>query len=454
MATQIKAGIDRIIINPSLGSYLIGYANRKGGAKSIHSDLTATTLVLSSNLKEFYVIISLDLLGVNWEVVDRIKKSIYKLTKIPAKNIRICCAHTHSGPVGWAPEKVTLKEKFSELISKLNLAAIEPITTKGINSNKKYIDKLITDLAKSVKKAFKSLKIVEVKYGITEAEFNINRRNTICNLPADRKKDKSINIVQLIHENNPVATIVNYACHNVGFGPKSNAISSDITGVMRSKIEKEVDGYCLFIQGATGDINPDLEWCKDNTHDINRIGNNIADAIIQKFHSLTKTEINSINSLTDSVKAYIDIPKEIVNVPIKEIPKRMISKLGKVPKWLINSMLDIRYPWKTQLLKDEKGYHTPIEIGVMKLGNILLVSASMEPFVETGLKIKKISNSKMTIFAGYTDGLTGYLPPKSEYKAGGYEIDLVPYFYRLPGIFRKDTEKKAVYKIIELMNSV
>jgi neutral ceramidase len=284
MANQIKAGVNRIIINPPLGTYLIGYANRKGGAKSVHSDLTATALVLCTGLKEYYVIISLDLLGLNWEVVKRIKKAIYKLTKIPAGNIRICCAHTHSGPIAWAPDKVTLKDKFSELISKLNLAAIEPIKTRGINSNKKYIDKLITDLAESAKSALDSLQDVNVKYGITEAEFNINRRNTVCNLSLDRKTDRSINILQFVHEDTPIATIINYACHNVGFGPASNAISSDITGVMRSNIENIIDGYCLFIQGATADLNPiDLELTKDNTPEVNKIGNIIAEAVLNSY---------------------------------------------------------------------------------------------------------------------------------------------------------------------------
>ena len=454
MAAKLNIGIDRITINPPLGTYLIGYANRKGGADSVHSDLTATTLILSTDLKEYYAVVSLDMLGLNCEVVTRIKEKICKLTKIPSKNIRLCCTHTHSAPIGWAHSAISSKDKLHELINKLKLAFIEPIKTKGISSNKKYIDNLVVNISKSAKNALMSLSQVDVMFGKTEADFNINRRNTVCDFSSNRETDKSINIVQFVKQDNVVmATLINYACHNVGFGPKSNSISSDIAGVMRNNVENEIGGLCIFIQGATGDLNPvDLEWSDNNTPEVNELGHVIAKAILSKLPNLEKIEINNISSSTAKVNGYLDVPEQLKGFPIKNIPKIMINKLEKAPKCFINSLLAIRYPWKTKLLKDENGYYTPIDIGVLKIGKILMVSVSMEPFTETCKKVKEKNNFLMTIFAGYTDGLTGYLPPKGEYKSGGYEVELVPYLYRLPGTFREDTEGKVVDKIVELIN--
>jgi neutral ceramidase len=57
---------------------------------------------------------------------------------------------------------------------------------------------------------------------------------------------------------NPLAILVNYACHPVVFGSDNLNYSSDFVGVMRDRVEKAFDQkpLCLFLQGADGDVNP------------------------------------------------------------------------------------------------------------------------------------------------------------------------------------------------------
>ena len=55
----------------------------------------------------------------------------------------------------------------------------------------------------------------------------------------------------------PKAVLVNYSCHPTVLGPDNLHISADYVGVMRRHVEKEIPGAtCLFIFGASGDINP------------------------------------------------------------------------------------------------------------------------------------------------------------------------------------------------------
>ena len=51
-------------------------------------------------------------------------------------------------------------------------------------------------------------------------------------------------------DGNPVATLVNYACHPTIMGPDNKLITPDYPGPVRETVESIVGGTCLFLQGA------------------------------------------------------------------------------------------------------------------------------------------------------------------------------------------------------------
>src|SRR2546427_518483 len=57
-------------------------------------------------------------------------------------------------------------------------------------------------------------------------------------------------------EENPVATIVHYACHPTTMAWQCQYVTPDYPGVVRQVVEQQVGGTCLFLQGATGNITP------------------------------------------------------------------------------------------------------------------------------------------------------------------------------------------------------
>ena len=54
----------------------------------------------------------------------------------------------------------------------------------------------------------------------------------------------------------PLAALVNYTCHPIFAGSASRLISPDYPGPMRRTVERETGATCLFLQGATGNMNP------------------------------------------------------------------------------------------------------------------------------------------------------------------------------------------------------
>ena len=62
--------------------------------------------------------------------------------------------------------------------------------------------------------------------------------------------------VSMIMEENPVATILHYACHGTTIGWQTELFTPDFPGPAREVVEREVGGMCLFLQGATANITP------------------------------------------------------------------------------------------------------------------------------------------------------------------------------------------------------
>lgn len=449
MKNSLKIGVNRIIINPPLGSYLTGYANRKGGATEIHDNLTATSLILSSDMKNFFVLVAVDNLSLNWEIVDRIKFKIEEHLNIPKDNIRVFSSHTHSGPVGWAPVKISIIDRVLDFFSRTRLLPVEPINTKGIVSNSDYFSELVERVGSSVEFAFNKMKKVKVYYSKTSADFSFNRRSKFNKMAP---LDNSIQFIKFVSEDKIIASIINYACHNVLLGPSSNVVSADLAGEVRANLEAEFGGSCLFIQGAAGDINPKSKWSDNSLSDMKLLGKIISDSVIANKEEMVELKEIPILSFTDEVKAYLKTTNKFYKFKLAKVVRNGLNKKLKIPKILIFPMLDFRFPWKIVFDKDRNGYYTSIRIGVLRIGDVIISSVSMEAFNNIGVKVKELSKLPVCIFAGYTDGLTGYLPEEKDFKYGGYEIETVPYFYRLPGSLDSDTAEKVITKLQELMD--
>ncbi len=462
----LKAGVDRIIITPPRGIYLIGYSGRKGGAEEVHSDLTSTALILDDG-NEKLVLISLDLLALNRETVDAIKRGITARLGTAANSIRLFCSHTHSGPIAWPPYKPAIKDRMKYYLYRLMLSAEEPLSTKGIMTNYFYCDWLVKSIIASATRAEANLMDAEINHARTECSIGINRRErlpdgtTVIGWNKEGTVDRSVDILRVSSGAKPVVTIVNYACHACVLGEESNVISADWPGAMRARVEKELGGLCMFIQGACANINPDVEWSDDNRPDVERLGGIVAESVIEAEGRLTKINSLPLSGVTGETNAYLDVPAGMESLSVKRIYRPMLKKGAAmlmegavIPEFMIDPFLDVRYPWKTILNRDDKGYFTPIRTGVIRIGDIAIASVAMETFTETGIETKKASTAPITLFTGYTDGMTGYLPTAEEISFGGYEVDVVAYIYKLPGRFRLDTEKNVRKLLLDQINMI
>lgn len=63
----------------------------------------------------------------------------------------------------------------------------------------------------------------------------------------------------------------------------------------------------------------------------------------------------------------------------------------------------------------------------IRIGPCALIGVPAEPFIEISREIARRSPFPMTLFSGYSNGRSGYLPVRSAYAEGGYEVETSPF---------------------------
>ena len=263
--SHLLAGVARSIITPPEGIYLIGYGDRAKGNTGVHDDLTATALVFDRESVRV-ALVALDILTINEFIVDRVR------ARLAPTEVVICCSHTHSGPIAYADRKSS-------------------------RQNQQYIDLLVDRIVEAVKRAQADLAPARLEYSSGQASVGINRREL---MPDGRMeigrnpggpRDDTVQVLSLwtgTHDEDEtrLATIVNYACHGTVLGPDNLLVSADWMGVMRQKVESELGGLALFLQGATADINPDMYWEDARAFEmVAEQGLGVADAVLDALAS-------------------------------------------------------------------------------------------------------------------------------------------------------------------------
>jgi len=425
--TILRAGVARRTITPPPSIFLVGYGNRVQGNLGIHDDLFVTALLLDDGASRT-VILAVDHAFVNAAIVRQIKGRIESECDIPAHAVFVCCSHTHSGPIGYADERSRAEDQ-------------------------QYIAFLVDQLVESAADALQTMQPVTLRAGTDYARININRRerapsgDIIIGQNPGGLVDHSVQIVQAVGtDNTVVATLVNYACHPVVMGPLNRLVSADWVGSMRKTVEQDTPGLCLFIQGATADLNPRrMRWTADNWDEVEEQGQAVGEAVLRAVGKAKQLNTGMIQAaqVTEWLKL---LPATGYNAQIRAFLPPGLSDVD------IRAVIDQQMPWRTDIQEWSGSLYAALNAGVLRVGDFALAAIEAEPFVETGLTIKSASPAPMTFVAGYTNGCNSYLPVHSAYAEGGYEVETAPLFYGLPAPIAPGCAEQVTQAIVDMLN--
>ena len=479
-SAPLRAGVSKINITKDKPTELV------------HDPLFAKTLVLDDG-KTKAVIITMDIINVNFDELSKIRTRIEKELKIPGNNVMINASHNH-----WVNDQLA----------------------------EDYMDR--TFLA--VKEAVQNMIPVKVGGGAgLEKRISMNRRLLLTNgkewtirratpePPDEMVKgvvdafDPEIGILRIDKaDGKPLAVLFTFADHNYTGVPNRGA-SAGFPGFASKVIEENLGNgaIALFMQGAAGDITP-IVYKDVNTPKQDEIhGTLLGLSTLQGWRNTQVKKDAGVRVIREelALPARTDIPKHIETL---EARKTVILDYFKgegcgahgagtklnfkafLPLY-IKYMMSPQYPsdYSYRYMQEEKigindlemmdadnkrdmekylgciqmmeellvteanlGYlknskpQNPVKAEIMglKVGDFILITFSGEVFAQIGLNIKKSSAYENTYVAGYTNGSVGYSPTPDAYNGDAYEVSLS----KLAPEWQKIFEEKALEIIKKL----
>ncbi|TAH64428.1 MAG: hypothetical protein EWM47_12610 [Anaerolineaceae bacterium] len=458
----MKAGFSKKKITPTLGVMMAGHPGTKY-ADRIRDDLFVRAVAIDNDM-ETVVFASLDVLFVEIESVNYIRKVISSRVNIKYENIFISATHTHSGPM----------------------------TTGlfGKNQESDYIGFLHTQTIDSIVEAVRNMISCKIGFGKTEINnFAFNARYLMANGKVEThpfKYDKAIigpdglvdDELSLIYfydeEENLLGGILNYANHPQILERQDPTISADFPGEIEKYIldKQNRDAVILFINGTCGDICP-VNALDRTRHEVGEkwltyMGAEIAKKANEIIDNKSEMQYKNLHSINGEVILTIrDVPEETVSKASEflkhhnEVDRLLVSNYGveaegspfisleeylHTNEWLVQQYTDQLKLYEMR----KKSITEKISITALNLCGIGIVMLPFEVFVELGLEIKEKSPFDNTIVAELTNGSYGYIPNKRAFqRVGGYETITL-----CSSRFKEDSGEIIIQKAIELLNEI
>lgn len=390
--SSLRAGAARTDITPPPGVDLWGYFDRAGPATGTLDPLFARVLVLDDG-RQTIALITLDLgrsFGppqIAW-LRDKARR------QHQVREVMLIASHTHSGPV--------IEDSYDDGLPEWERRALEKI-------------------ADSIGEAVSKLKPARIGVGLGQTVIGHNRR--VAQSDGSIKMlwrnstgqqtgmiDPTVGVIRVDDaQGNPLAILVNYACHPVIFGPDNLRYSADYPGAMAKFVETSFANsrnqpICFFLQGAPGDINPMM--------DKTPLAEN-ADAVKIEVGEQLGREVTRV---AQGIKTEAPANPEVAYLS-EELRFQNRWDLEK-----LRQMMNFAFP--PALAKRYQRYVTaeiltPVSTLVINK-QIAIVGLPGEPFVGLQLLLKQRSPIAATFMTGYTNGYYGYFPTISAAVAGGY----------------------------------
>ncbi len=452
MGASLLAGIARIDTTPPVG---IAHANwgaqTHQRAAGIDLPLWASALALSDG-DQTTVIVDIDIIGIRERHPDaaHVRELVAERTGLPISHIRTSYTHTHSGPT-----VATGRASW---------------TTEGTEMSDSYLDQLGYKIAGVAWEAIQNMQPVKIQAGSGESNVAVNRRYQrpddnvmIVGRNWDGVVDREVKLVRIDTESDePLAAIVNYACHPITVGPDGDRITPDYPGVVKRVVEETTGALCLFLQGATGDIGPIRGGARNGLNEYHRLGQMLgleAAKVWWETENPPRGE-EYVGTLESGAPLAMYREEEIepgpkssmlrvgvreMQLPVKQFRpadeleaefqehfaelNRLREEGGSEEEIRQQTMLCKRSSMRASLSRQNEGQtHRPLQAQAFVLGDdIALVNIPGEPFISIGLGIKARSPFKHTLFCGYSNTGGGYIPMAEDYPLGGYEVEVSPY---------------------------
>ncbi len=403
-----KAGFAKVDITPPPGIPMWGYGARHDFSSTGTKIPLYFKVVVFDDGENRIAVGGLDL---GRSPTERSFQNILKKAKDndDINMVMLVGSHTHHGPV------IELIDEANCGKGKFDLAI-------------KYVEDLENKICQAIHEA--RLAITPAKIGWLSVETDLNR-NRVSKKPV-KMRDPELTVIKIESvDNKPIAVLVNFSAHPVLDDIFDRRWSADWVGILQKKFEETTGVPCVFLQGSAGDMSPNTNQDRKG---VIGFGEAIAKEVIKLYPEIqTKVPNNpKIQYTFDRFEytARMDTSNPLVIG---------IYKQGFFPE-LINALL--------KEFTDNKVFVNLTTVLLNK--ELAFVGGSGEFFSGLAVQLKKNSPAPKTIFLGYCNGHSLYIPTREAVEEGGYGAD--PMFAWVPVGAGEEIISKACENLRRLLS--
>lgn len=415
-AEDWKAGAAKVKITPDQLMWMSGYGSRDKPAEGVLQDLWAKALVLDDAHGHRAVIITLDLVGIDRELSQRVCAGIEKKYQFNRSQIALCCSHTHCGPV----VNDNLRSMFF----------FGPEQQKLVDE---YAVTLENKIVGVVGDALRTLAPARLSWGTGRTTFAVNRRtNKEPEVPKLRAEgllkgpnDHEVPVLAVARPDGSLAAILcGYACHATTLSIQQ--FNGDYAGFAQVELEKAHPGaVAMFFAGCGADQNP---LPRRTVELAEQYGRMLADAVegvlsgkMQPISGEIATGYREINLPFEKLPSQAQIEQDARsdNGDPKSGNRYIASRARRFVKQIASGKpLSPTYPYPIQV------WRLGTELQFVLLGG--------EVVVDYSIRIKQELGAGRTWVAGYSNDVMAYIPSMRVLQEGGYEGATAMIYYGLP----------------------
>jgi len=365
-AADFSAGAAKAAITPHEPAYLAGYDSNRL-SEVVQSDIWVRALVIKSGEKTLSLAV-VDLIG----FPNLLQRQVRGLVKaVPADSVIIAATHSHSAPdpIGlWGPEE----------------------GKSGVN--KPWLEATLKTIAATIDQAAQNAKPAKLKLAAIET------KGIARNIRVPRIVDPELAVMQFVDaEGKAIATLANIACHAEIM--QNKMLSADFPHYYYQKIEKDLGGIALFVNGAEGGmVTADIDDLykkegQDNSALAEKIGLLVAD-----FTENALKEAKTVESPA------LDYKVADLLVPLESDRYRAAIQAGLLPNTLQDGKL------RTQ-------------VAVIALGPAQIVTIPGEALPNLGFRLKRSMTGSPKFIFGLTFDELGYIMSADDWGLQLYDYE-------------------------------
>jgi len=464
--STLRAGVCRADITPPIGIAHAGWgAQSHERAAGVELPLTATALVLSDDATTS-IIVDIDICFLVEEDAARTRKIVSDLTGVNEHNIRLSYTHTHSDTI----------RSLAGTWFKSGTEMIEA-----------YIEHLGNVVAGAAWRAMNTQVPVRVASASGTSDISVHRRFqrpgdgvVVVGRNWDGPRDPQVQVLRFdTVDGEPLAAVVNFACHPITVGPDNDLLTPDFPGVMKNTVAAATGATTLFLQGAAGDIGPVRGVARDGINQFRKLGMRLGLEAARLWWEAdpVPTQERYIGTLESGapLAIYEDTPLperdttlrtlfRTIELPVKDMGdpaklaaateahaaeiERLRSAGASAEAISLETMQAKRASMRADLAQRLSTLSSwPVELMATSIGDdIALLAMATEPFSQIGMAVKERSPFARTLFSGYSGVGWSYLPVADAYPLGGYEIEITPFAPEAAGI--------AIEESVALLNDL